>query len=153
MDRVNLSKAGPELYKTVAELDQLTMQRIKQAKIAEGFAHLLKLRASQINQCAFCVRMHTHDALKTGETIDRVVLLNAWRECEYFTEKEQAALILVEEITLLATQHFPEQSYQKAREQLSDEEISAIEWIGITINAWNRIAISSHYKVAPEQAK
>ncbi|MDV2438294.1 carboxymuconolactone decarboxylase family protein [Acinetobacter gerneri] len=151
MQRVNLGKAAPELYKAVAELDQLAMQKIKQAKIADGFAHLLKLRASQINQCAFCIRMHSHDALKSGETIDRIVLLDAWRECEYFTEKEQAALILVEEVTLLAVQHFPEQSYQKAREQLSDEEIAAIEWIAIVINAWNRIAIASHYRVAAEQ--
>ncbi|WP_312966394.1 carboxymuconolactone decarboxylase family protein [Acinetobacter gerneri] len=151
MQRVNLGKAAPELYKAVAELDQLAMQKIKQAKIADGFAHLLKLRASQINQCAFCIRMHSHDALKSGETIDRIVLLGAWRECEYFTEKEQAALILVEEVTLLAVQHFPEQSYQKAREQLSDEEIAAIEWIAIVINAWNRIAIASHYRVAAEQ--
>ncbi len=151
MQRVNLGKAAPELYKAVAELDQLAMQKIKQAKIADGFAHLLKLRASQINQCAFCIRMHSHDALKSGETIDRIVLLDAWRECEYFTEKEQAALILVEEMTLLAVQHFPEQSYQKAREQLSDEEIAAIEWIAIVINAWNRIAIASHYRVAVEQ--
>lgn len=150
MQRVNLGKAAPELYKAVAELDQLAMQKIKQAKIADGFAHLLKLRASQINQCAFCIRMHSHDALKSGETIDRIVLLDAWRECEYFTEKEQAALILVEEVTLLAVQHFPEQSYQKAREQLSDEEIAAIEWIAIVINAWNRIAIASHYRVAAE---
>lgn len=151
MQRVNLGKAAPELYKAVAELDQLAMQKIKQAKIADGFAHLLKLRASQINQCAFCIRMHSHDALKSGETIDRIVLLDAWRECEYFTEKEQAALILVEEVTLLAVQHFPEQSYQKAREQLSNEEIAAIEWIAIVINAWNRIAIASHYRVAAEQ--
>ncbi|ENV35239.1 carboxymuconolactone decarboxylase family protein [Acinetobacter gerneri] len=151
MQRVNLGKAAPELYKAVAELDQLAMQKIKQAKIADGFAHLLKLRASQINQCAFCIRMHSHDALKSGETIDRIVLLDAWRECEYFTEKEQVALILVEEMTLLAVQHFPEQSYQKAREQLSDEEIAAIEWIAIVINAWNRIAIASHYRVAAEQ--
>ena len=151
MQRVNLGKAAPELYKAVAELDQLAMQKIKQAKIADGFAHLLKLRASQINQCAFCIRMHSHDALKSGETIDRIVLLDAWRECEYFTEKEQAALILVEEVTLLAVQHFPEQSYQKAREQLSDEEIAAIEWIAIVINAWNRIAIASHYRVTAEQ--
>lgn len=150
MQRVNLGKAAPELYKAVAELDQLAMQKIKQAKIADGFAHLLKLRASQINQCAFCIRMHSHDALKSGETLDRIVLLDAWRECEYFTEKEQAALILVEEVTLLAVQHFPEQSYQKAREQLSDEEIAAIEWIAIVINAWNRIAIASHYRVAAE---
>ncbi|SPL69567.1 carboxymuconolactone decarboxylase family protein [Acinetobacter stercoris] len=151
MDRVNLSKAAPELYKTVAELDNLAMQRVKQAKIAEGFAHLLKLRASQINQCAFCIRMHTHDALKTGETIDRVVLLDAWRETEYFTPKEQAALQLIEEITLLPIQHFPEAHYQTSAEQLSSEEIAAIEWLAIVINSWNRIAIASHYKVAPDQ--
>lgn len=149
MQRVNLGKAAPELYKNVIELENLSMQKAQQVGIEMGFSHLLKLRASQINQCAFCVRMHTQDAIKVGESIDRIALISAWRESDYFSEKERAALTLIEEITLIAQQHFPDQVYAAAKEILSDDEITAIEWIAIVINTWNRIAISSQYKVTP----
>ncbi|MBJ9952352.1 MULTISPECIES: carboxymuconolactone decarboxylase family protein [unclassified Acinetobacter] len=150
MQRINLGKTAPELYKTVLELENLSMQKVQQAGLDIGFSHLLKLRASQINQCAFCVRMHTQDAIKAGETIDRIALISAWRESEYFNEKERAALVLIEEITLIAEHHFPDQTYEQATQHLSSAEITAIEWIAIVINTWNRIAISSQYRVAPE---
>ena len=150
MQRINLGKTAPELYKTVIELENLSMQKVQQAGLDIGFSHLLKLRASQINQCAFCVRMHTQDAVKAGETTDRISLISAWRESEYFNQKERAALILIEEITLLTQHQFPDQAYEHAAQQLSSAEITAIEWIGIVINTWNRIAISSQYRVAPE---
>lgn len=149
MQRVNLGKTAPELYKTVLELENLSMQKVQQAGLDIGFSHLLKLRASQINQCAFCVRMHTQDAIKAGETTDRIALISAWHESEYFSDKERAALVLIEEITLIANQHFPDATYEQAANHLSNDEITAIEWIAIVINTWNRIAISSQYKVAP----
>ena len=151
MTRVNLGKTAPELYKTVIELENLSMQKVQQAGIEIGFSHLLKLRASQINQCAFCVRMHTQDAIKVGESIDRIALISAWHESEYFSAKERAALTLIEEITLIAQQHFPDAAYEQAANVLSSDEITAIEWIAIVINTWNRIAISSQYKVTPER--
>ena len=80
MQRINLGRTAPELYKTVIELENLSMQKVQQAGLDIGFSHLLKLRASQINQCAFCVRMHTQDAVKAGETTDRIALISAWRE-------------------------------------------------------------------------
>ena len=149
MERVNLGKTAPELYKAVLELENLSMQKVKQAGLDIGFSHLLKLRASQINQCAFCVRMHTQDAIKAGESMERIALISAWRESGYFSEKERASLILIEEITLIANQHFPDSAYQDAAKVLSEAEITAIEWVAIVINAWNRIAISSHYAVNP----
>ena len=78
--RVNLGKASPELYQGVTGLDKHAKDLAAAAGLAEGFAHLLRLRASQLNQCAYCVRMHTRDALKGGETSDRVSVLTAWRE-------------------------------------------------------------------------
>lgn len=150
MQRLNLAQSAPELYKTVIELDRLATLHIKQAGIAEGFSHLIKLRASQINQCAFCIRMHSQDALKHGESLERITLLNAWRESEYFTDKEQAALALIEEITLIARDPLSQTVYEQAKNVLSADEISAIEWLAIVINTWNRIAISSHYRVRPE---
>ncbi|WP_010114394.1 carboxymuconolactone decarboxylase family protein [Acinetobacter sp. P8-3-8] len=149
MERVNLGKTAPELYKAVLELENLSMQKVKQAGLDIGFSHLLKLRASQINQCAFCVRMHTQDAIKAGESMERIALISAWHESGYFSEKERASLILIEEITLIANQHFPDSAYQDAAKVLSEAEITAIEWVAIVINAWNRIAISSQYAVHP----
>lgn len=149
MERVNLGKTAPELYKAVLELENLSMQKVKQAGLDIGFSHLLKLRASQINQCAFCVRMHTQDAIKAGESMERIALISAWRESGYFSEKERAALVLIEEITLIAHQHFPDSAYQDAAKVLSEAEMTAIEWVAIVINTWNRIAISSHYAVNP----
>lgn len=149
MSRINLGQSAPELYKKVAELDALSMQKVQEAQLNEGFAHLLKLRASQINQCAFCIRMHAQDALKTGESAERIALLNAWRETEYYDQAERAALALMEAITLIAVDQVPDAIYEDALPFLTDAQISAIEWLAIVINAWNRIAISSRYSVKP----
>ena len=149
MSRINLGQSAPELYKKIAELDALAMQKIAEAELSEGFAHLLKLRASQINACAFCIRLHTQDAMQTGETIERISLLNAWRETAYYDEKERAALTLIEAITLVAEGQVPDAVYEDALPFLTDAQISAVEWLAIVINAWNRIAISSRYSVQP----
>ncbi len=89
------------------------MQKVQQAGLKIGFSHLLKLRASQINQCTFCVHMHTQDAMKAGESMERGALISAWQESGYFSEKERTALILIEEITLIAQQHFPAQCIKR----------------------------------------
>jgi len=148
-ERVNLGKARPELYQAVINLDKLASQAAESAGLDEGFCHLLRLRASQINQCAFCMRLHTRDAQASGESIDRISVLPGWRETQYFTEKERAALELAETVTLISDGQVPDAVYAKAKGLLSDEEISAIEWLAVVINAWNRIAISSRYPVKP----
>jgi len=145
--RVNLGKAAPALYQTVVALDRLASEYAVSAGIAEGFIHLLRLRASQLNQCAFCARLHTRDALACGEPSDRISVLPAWRETQYFTEKERAALALIEAVTLIAEGQVPESTYSEAAAVLSNEEIAAVEWVGVVINAWNRIAIPSRYPV------
>lgn len=145
--RVNLGKAAPELYQTVAALDNLASQASSNAGITDGFSHLLRLRASQINQCAYCIRLHTRDALASGESSDRIAVLPAWRETGYFTEKERAALELLEAVTLISEGQVPDTVYTQAATLLSKEEIAAVEWLAIVINAWNRIAISSRYLV------
>lgn len=147
IERVNLGKSAPALYRAVAELDRLASDAVAQAGIANGFSHLLRLRASQLNQCAFCVRMHTRDALASSESNDRISVLPAWRETDYFTQKERAALELVEAITLISDGQVPDAVYEQAANSLSKDEISAIEWLTVVINAWNRIAISSRYPV------
>lgn len=148
-NRVNLGKAAPELYQSVVNLDGLASEHAASAGIAEGLTHLLRLRASQLNQCAYCVRLHTRDALASGESSDRISVLPAWRETQYFNDKERAALALVEAVTLISDGQVSDSVYEEAAVALSDGEIAAIEWLGVAINAWNRIAIPSRYPVKP----
>ena len=147
--RINLGKAAPELYQIIAKLDNLVSELSQKAGIEKGFTHLLRLRASQLNQCAFCVRLHTHDALAGGESSDRICMLTAWRESQYFNDEERAALALIEAVTLIADGQVPDSVYADAASKLSENKIAAIEWLGVAINAWNRIAISSRYPVKP----
>lgn len=145
--RVNLGKALPELYKSVAQLDKLAADAARAAGLSERLGHLIRLRASQINGCAFCARLHTRDALACGESMDRISVLPAWRETSYFDPKEQAALELVEAITTIAEGQVPDASYERAAASLTEAEIAAVEWLAIVINTWNRIAIASRYPV------
>jgi AhpD family alkylhydroperoxidase len=110
---------------------------------------LIKIRASQINGCAFCLDMHTKDAMKYGETPQRIFLLNAWREAkELFTEEEQVILEMTEEITLISQKGLTEETYYKAKQVFDEATIAQIIMAIITINAWNRIGISTHLPIA-----
>ena len=148
-ERVNLGKAGPDLYQAMLALEGQLKPALATAGIDKGFSHLLRLRASQINQCAFCVRMHARDALAAGETQDRISVLPAWRETGYFSDLERAALELVESVTLVATDQVPDAVYDRVAAVLSQDQIAAVVWLGVVINAWNRIAIASRYLVNP----
>ena len=148
-ERVNLGKSSPEAYQAVIALDRLAVAAVAEAGLTPGLGHLLKLRASQINQCAFCVRIHSADALKAGEAPDRLAVLPAWRETGYFTPQERAALALTEAVTLVAQGQVPDEVYEAAAVHLTPAQISAVEWLAVVINAWNRIAVSSRYRVAP----
>ena len=150
--RVSLAASAPELYRIVASLERKSSEHIAAAGIAPGFSHLLRLRASQLNGCAFCLRMHALAALAAGEPQVRLSVLPAWRETGYYTEKERAALALIEAVTLIADGHVPDSVYDQAARLLSPEEISAVEWLGVVINVWNRIAISSRTPVGPDPA-
>lgn len=148
--RVNLGKSSSDSYQSLVKLDRVAGELVSAAGIAQGFSHLLRLRASQLNHCAYCVRMHARDALAQGETSDRLAVLSAWRESQYFTAKERAALALIEAVTLVADDQIPDALYADAAAALSEQEIAAVQWLGVVINAWNRIAIASRYPVQPE---
>jgi len=107
------------------------------------FVHLLKLRASQINGCAFCIDMHAIDARAAGETEQRLYALNAWRETPFFTDRERAGLAWIEAITLVSETHVPDDVYEEARRHFSEKEIFDLTFVAATINAWNRIAVAS----------
>lgn len=104
---------------------------------------LIKIRASQINGCAYCLNMHTRDALKHGETAQRIFVLDAWREAGLFTEEEKVVLAVTEEVTLIK-KGLSDDTYQKAEQMLGKEYLAQVIMAVVTINAWNRIAISTH---------
>ncbi|KAA0129024.1 carboxymuconolactone decarboxylase family protein [Chryseobacterium sp. SN22] len=109
---------------------------------------LIKIRASQINGCAFCLDMHTKDALKYGETLQRIFLLNAWKDArELYTLEEQVILAIAEEVTLISQKGLSEEVYQKAKQIFNETQIADIIMAAVTINMWNRIAISTHMPI------
>ncbi|MGN8035676.1 carboxymuconolactone decarboxylase family protein [Chitinophaga sp. 22321] len=111
--------------------------------IDKTLSELVKIRASQINGCAFCLNMHTKDARKMGETEQRIYGLNAWHEAPYYTDKERAALALTEAVTLVSTSHVPDDVYNAALAVFTPEEVAQITLAIGMINTWNRIAITS----------
>jgi AhpD family alkylhydroperoxidase len=145
MTLVNLSKQHPAAYQTVLALSKESDEAVERAGLDPLLGELVKIRVSQLNGCAFCLRMHTRDAIAKGESADRLALVAAWWESQYFTEQEQAALALAEEVTRLPVPA----PRQWDNGSLNDEQISAISWLAIVMSAWNRIAIRSHYPVTP----
>jgi AhpD family alkylhydroperoxidase len=135
---MDITKLAPEAYRHLIALEQTIAPRIDRK-----LYHLIKLRASQINGCAFCIGMHSDEALRDGEAIERLLMLDAWEESSLYTEKERAALEWVEDLTLIADTHAPQESFDGLKAHFSDEEIGYLTLAATMINAWNRIAISS----------
>ncbi len=138
--RIEIYKITPEAYKPLLDLEK----HINKSGLDKNLYHLIKVRASQINTCHYCINMHTTDALKMGETSQRLFLLNAWWEVpELYTEKEQAALKLTEEITLIANAGVSDEVYEQAEKLFSEKQLSTIIMAIIAINAWNRLAVAT----------
>jgi len=146
---VDIGTTQQASYKKLMELHHVSEEAAKSAGIDAGLIELIKIRASQINGCAYCLRMHSADAVKLGESADRLAVLSAWRETEYFTDVEQAALELTEYLTNVSTSVLSEQTWENASKVLTREQIASIYWVNIVINAFNRVAISSHIPVRP----
>lgn len=142
--RVNINSATPQALKAMMGLEGF----LAQVSISKKLKELIKIRASQINNCAYCIDMHTKDALKNGETAQRIFLVGAWREAKnFFTEEEQIVLEIAEEITLISQKGLSEETYQKALNHFSEVQIAEIIMVAVTINAWNRIAVSTHLQI------
>lgn len=149
LPHVNISKQFPAAYKSYVEVDKHVTEAVDAASLPPILAELVKIRVSQLNGCAFCLRMHTRDAIAAGETADRLAVLPAWWESQYFTKEERGALTLAERITHIGDEHTSPAPEVDATAALSDQQIAAITWLAVAVNGWNRIAISSHYPVAP----
>lgn len=145
-----LDKQHPVVWRALNGLGLKVRDAAAEAGMDRKTIELLYVRISQINGCAYCLDMHVPDALKAGETPQRLAVLPAWRDTALFTEKERAALALAESITELPDYGTREQDEANARQHLSADEFSAVSWLAITINAFNRVSITSHHPVRPQ---
>ncbi|MFI5614434.1 carboxymuconolactone decarboxylase family protein [Amycolatopsis sp. NPDC051903] len=146
--RVRIDKQHPASYKALITLSAEADTNAAAAGLDPLLVELLRIRTSQINGCAFCLRMHSRDALKKGENPDRIAVLPAWEETEYFSETDRAALRLTEAVARVADGHVPDEDYDAAAAHLTEDQISAVAWLAIVMNAFNRVAITSRYQVA-----
>ena len=136
--RIDLRKLAPEAQQAMFALEKY----LAQSGLDHKLMHLLKMRASQINGCAYCIDMHSIDARAAGETEQRLYALDAWRETPFFSDRERAALEWTEALTLISVNHVPDAVYENARKYFSEKEIVDLTIVVSTINMWNRIAIS-----------
>jgi AhpD family alkylhydroperoxidase len=136
--RLDYSKAAPGSVQAMYKLQKFT----EESGLEKSLLELVKTRVSQINGCAFCLDMHTKDARALGESEKRLYALNAWRETPFYSDRERAALAWAETVTLVAQTHVPDEEFSAARAQFSEEELVKLTMAIITINGWNRLAIS-----------
>jgi AhpD family alkylhydroperoxidase len=137
--RIQIDETEPLAYKAMFGLEAY----LKQGKLSKLHYELIKIRASQLNGCAFCINMHTQEALKMGEDPKKLFLLDAWWDTELFSEEEKVILKITEEVTMIHDQGLTRKTYSKAMERFDASYISQIIMAIVTINAWNRIAIST----------
>ena len=148
---MHLSKTRPTAYEKLRALAKEIGQLASDAGIEPLLCELIQMRASQINGCAYCLRVHTKKALSFGETAERLTVLSAWRDAGLYSERERAALALTEAITLISTGYVSDEVYAASREIFDEEEFATLSWMIVSINAFNRIAVTSRYLVDPEE--
>ncbi|MFJ4358514.1 carboxymuconolactone decarboxylase family protein [Streptomyces massasporeus] len=143
ISRVALKEITPDVSAAMGSLHAAAVSAAQDAKLEPELLELVRIRASQINGCAFCLDLHTRDARGQGETEQRLHTLAAWRETPFFTERERAALALTEAVTLVHDGRVPDAVYAEAAEVFDENQIAALIWAATVINAYNRIAIST----------
>lgn len=147
--RLNYAKAAPGVYDAMDALDQY----LGSCGLEESLLHLCRLRASQINGCAYCLDMHWKDLRAAGETELRLYSLDAWRECPFYSDRERAALAWTEAVTRITDGHAPDAHFEEVRLHFNEKELSDLTLALATINAWNRLSITArlvpgHYQPA-----
>jgi AhpD family alkylhydroperoxidase len=137
--RLDWAKLAPEAYRAMIRLDAATRKGVEPTLL-----ELVRIRASQLNHCAFCLDMHSKDALAAGESTERIIQLSAWEESKHFyTAKEVAALELTEAITVLTNGFVPDEVYDRAAEEFDETELASLIAAIISINAWNRFGVTT----------
>jgi len=135
--RVNYAQVAPHTFKALLGLEKA----MSESSLEKSLHELIKLRASQLNGCAYCVDMHASDAIKLGETPRRIFALSTWHETPFFTERERAALLWTETLTLLAEKGAPMEIYNEVAVQFNERELADLTFAIATINAWNRFGV------------
>lgn len=138
-ERLSVAKLSPKAFQAMLALES----EVQGLGLEPSLYELVKIRASQINGCAFCIDMHTRDARARGESEQRIYALDGWREAPFYSERERAALAFTEAITRLTEGHVSDEVYREAAKHFEPHEIAALIFLGASINAWNRIAIAS----------
>lgn len=136
--RINYAKVAPKAIQGLVDIEKY----IANSELEQSIFELVKLRASQINGCAYCIDMHTKDARKAGETEQRLYSVSVWREAPYYSDRERAALKWTEALTLIAENEVSDELYESVREQFDEEDMTALTMVIVAINSWNRLAIS-----------
>ena len=142
--RIDGMRVSADAYKALSALQTY----VDKSGLERSLLELVKIRASQINGCAFCLVMHTNEARKRGETDERMHLLNAWREAPVFSDRERAALEWTEAITLVAQGHVPDEVYNEVSRHFSEKELVDLTAAAVAINSWNRVAIA--FRATPQ---
>jgi AhpD family alkylhydroperoxidase len=149
--RIFIDKQSPKAYHELIQTSEAVRATAADAGLDRTVVELINLRVSQINGCAYCLNVHTRAALHAGETAQRLGVLAAWRDTELFTPAERAALALAEATTEPTDAAAQEAAWAAARDTLTDEQISAVIWVAIAINAFNRVSIMSKHPVRTER--
>jgi AhpD family alkylhydroperoxidase len=144
-DRLSVQREVPKLSRAMVALEQ-------EIELDPVVRELVKLRASILNGCAYCIDMHTKRARKAGESEQRLYALAAWRDAPFFTERERAALALTDAVTFIAERHVPVEVYEEAARHFDSEELAYLIWQIATINVWNRVAIATRTPVGTYQS-
>jgi len=140
--RLDWNAVAPDVAKAMQGLEECVYKNGRAAGLERSLLHLIKLRASQINGCAWCIDMHTKDARAEGETEQRLYLVSAWREAPFFSERERAALAWTEAVTLISQDHVPDEVYQYVRRHFTEKELVYLTLAIVAINGWNRLNVS-----------
>jgi AhpD family alkylhydroperoxidase len=153
-ERFQFAKVAPGAYRAMAGLEHY----LHESGLEESLLHLVKLRTSQINGCAYCLDMHWKDLKAIGESDQRLYELDAWQEAPFYSDRERAALAWTEAVTRVADTHVPDAVYEEVRGVFSEKEVADLTLAIAAINAWNRLAIASRttpgtYQVAPREVK
>jgi AhpD family alkylhydroperoxidase len=141
--RLDFDSHAPAFAKALAHLDNAATRQLDQVDFDHRLRELVRIRASQLNGCAYCIDMHSKDARAAGETEQRIYALPAWREAPFFTARERAALAFTESVTLPAQTHVPAEAYAEVAAEYSPDEIAALVSLLVAINAWNTVGVST----------
>ncbi|MEV0904832.1 carboxymuconolactone decarboxylase family protein [Streptomyces hokutonensis] len=147
--RLDLARSAPKVFRALIGFDAAAREGLDPALV-----ELIQIRASHLNHCAYCLHMHTNDARKAGESEDRLHMVAVWREARhFFTEREQAALALTESVTLVADGGVPDDVYAQAAAQFDEDELAHVLSLILTINTWNRVALSTAKVAGTDQRR